>query len=160
MKNSKVFIYWFEFEDSATPKSDEQSNIYFYQTIILAPSSAEALSWGDTLSNELVKKGDAVSIRSSWLEDVIPVLITPNGHKAINWESISRKEIESYYQGTASSNDKLGKNINAFIYANSEKNAKRFWYDYLLENQLNYKVETCSKPAISITKVGMSVDWL
>ncbi len=156
MNSLQPFIYWFGFEDNI----DEQSDIHFYQTIILALSAEEALSWGDNLAKEFKEKGEAKNIHSSWIEDVIPVIITTEGTTPINWENVLHQEMEQYYQGTASSKDKSCKNINAFILSKNEKDAKNLWNSYLLENQLNYKFETCCKPSISITKVGVPVDWL
>jgi len=155
MKIIKPFIYWFGFEDNT-----DIQDIHFYQTIILASSKQDALAWGNKLSYKLIENGNAKTIKSSWIEDVIPILITEDGVASISWEVISRSEIERYYQGAASSKDKSHTNINAFISAKDEKSAKNLWHSYLLENMPNFKFETCCKPSISITKFGMNVDWL
>jgi hypothetical protein len=152
----KPFIYWFGFEDNV----DDQFDIHFYQTIILALSAEEALSWGDNLAKKLIEKGEAKSIHSSWIEDVVQFLLTPKGSETISWENISHEILEQYYQGTASTKDESGRNINSFIVSKSEKEARDIWRDFLLEYYPNHKIETCTKPAISITQVGMLVDWL
>lgn len=156
MNSLQPFIYWFGFEDNI----DSQSDTHFYQTIILALSAEEALSWGDNLANKLIEKGEAKGIHSSWIEDVVQVLLTPKGNEKIFWENISREVLEQYYQGTASTKDESGRNINAFIASKSEKEARDIWKNFLLVKYPNHKIETCTKPAISITQVGMSVEWL
>ena len=155
MSSLKPFIYWFGFEDNI-----DSQDIHFYQTIILASSEKEALDWGNKLTDKLIENGDAKSIQSSWIEDVIPLIITEHGSISISWEILSRLEIEQYYQGTASSKDKSHNNINVFISTKDEKSAKNLWHSYLLENLPDFKFETCCKPSISITQVGMNVDWL
>lgn len=156
MNSLQPFIYWFGFEENI----DEEPDIHFYQTIILALSAEEALSWGNNLSNKLIEKGEAKSIHSSWIEDVVQFLLTPKGNEEISWENISREVLEQYYQGTATTRDEPRRNINSFIVSKSEKEARDILRNFLLENYPNHKIETCTKPAISITKVGMSVEWL
>ena len=155
MNSLKPYIFWFGFEDNI-----DNQDIHFYQTIILASSKQDASAWGNKLADKLIENGDAKRIQSSWVEDVIPLIITENGLVSINWEAISRPEIELYYQGTASSRDKSCNNINAFISTKDEKSAKHLWQSYLSENLPHFKFETCCKPSISITKFGVDVDWL
>jgi len=156
MSDLKPFIFWFGFEEV----TDDESDIHFYQTIILGSSIEEVFSWGNALTKEFVKKKRAQSIHSSWVEEVIPELITHEGTIALDWPNVSRQELEQYYQGTATSKNRSDKNINAFIFSDSEVKAKKRWNQFLLTSHPDFKIETCTKPAISITKVGIWVDWL
>ncbi len=157
MKTLLPFIHWFGFETDI----DDPSDIHFYQTIILAPSGVDALDWGDKLADHLIQKGEVKQIHSSWIEKIIPTLIEKEKIISINWEKVSCQELETYYQGTAShKKDPSDKNINAFISSTNEKDAKAVWTNYLLNNYPEYKIETCCRPSISITKVGQHVDWL
>ena len=155
----KPFLYWFGFELEQHESANDQSEIYFYQTIIVAFSDMEAKRWGDCLSKEFVEKGNAKKVYSSWIEDVIQFVLTQNSIEHIDWTNVSQDQLENHYQGTASSKKKSDRNLNAFISSTTRNKARDIWNNYLIENHPNHRIETCCKPRITITQTGNYVEW-
>jgi hypothetical protein len=63
MKKLDPFLYWLSFEDN-------NNDLHFYQTIILASSESEAKTCGDKMSERLHKSGEACAIHTTWIEEI------------------------------------------------------------------------------------------
>lgn len=155
MDSLRPYIYWFGYEEG----KDENLEVHFFQTIVLSPSRKEAFSWGEIFSTDFVRKDVTRKIHSAWVEDVIPDLIVSTGSKPIDWNNISCRKIETYFQGTASKSSNLEDNINGFISTSKEQDAKKIWETFLASNYPEHTFRTCSKTPIAIARIGIYPDF-
>lgn len=144
MNTEKPFLIWISYKDPTFIKDDEDSGIYFYQTLVLTMNKEEALVIGKEKANKLIQNGEAEYIDKVWLEEFHQSVVSRNGSQQINWYTITDEIIKQYYQGCAEYINDSNFIFNTFIEATSVNDAMVIFNDYLSEQRPDYKPTTCS----------------
>lgn len=159
----KPYIYWFEFTDSLIGETTGNSDVSFFECLLIAYSSEEALNWGNQQSLSYKESGGADTIERCWIEPVITHLITKEGAVTIDWEnwaeSITRQPTYLYHHGTAVNVNEGIERVNAIIRGLEGEMAGTIWKRYIAQNHPELEVESCSPLRVPVALVGQTVLW-
>jgi hypothetical protein len=156
----KPYVFWVMFTDPVltTFEDSDEPETFVYLCIIVAESPDKALEWGNMLAHQLVTEGEAKSIEETWIEDMLPDVLTANGPYSTNWLTISDEQRRCLSFVTASTTDRQ-KTLNAAIQSGDGQMAQKIWQHYLQEHKPEYAASACQLGLPPIVRDGQYVDW-
>jgi hypothetical protein len=159
----RPYLFWFSYmdpDDPDVPEEDLDLGPHVHYCIMLGESPGAVQAWEEHLAHQYQSEGSAETITRTWIEQMVPELLTDSGPVEISWLTLSPEERWELCHCVASNNPtRVTTSLNAGVQADNERTARHIWVQYLQRHYPDHIIEVCSRALPPIISVGQAVDW-